>query len=62
MQVIGFNFEKIQAERKSHGKGGKIEINSNINIKEIIEDTIDVVKEKPVLKVNFEFSMPSSNF
>jgi hypothetical protein len=57
MQVIGFGFEKIQAERKNLTKQGNqnININSNINIKNISQEQIDVVKDKPVIKFDFEF-------
>ena len=56
MQIIGFNFEKIQAERKNNAKG-KIEISSNINIKSVTQESLDLVKEKPTLKFSFEFSL-----
>ncbi len=56
MQVIGFNFEKINAEKKSKIKG-KISINSNINIKSITQEKIIMVKDKPVLKFNFSFKV-----
>lgn len=56
MRVIGFNFEKISAEKKNPIKG-KIEIASNINIKEITQEKLDVVKDKPVLKLTFDFTV-----
>jgi len=57
MQVIGFNFEKISAERKEQEKKPeeKIEINSNISVKDITQEKIGIVKDKPVLKITFEF-------
>ncbi len=57
MQVIGFNFEKILAERKNQKAGGKIEIKSNINVKEISPEKVDLVKDKDVLKFSFEFTI-----
>ena len=54
MQVIGFNFEKISAERKKMPEG-KVEIKSNINIKSITQDKIELIKDKDVLKFSFEF-------
>tara|TARA_Y100000310_G_C20687703_1_gene820164 strand:- start:3585 stop:4028 length:444 start_codon:yes stop_codon:yes gene_type:complete len=56
MQVIGFNFEKIEAERKKPSQG-KLEVNSNINIKDISQEKLDVVKDKPVLKLSFDFKV-----
>jgi hypothetical protein len=56
MQVIGFNFEKISAERKKTPEG-KIEIKSNINIKSITQDKVELIKDKDVLKFGFEFSV-----
>ncbi|MCX6748335.1 MAG: hypothetical protein NT076_01900 [Candidatus Pacearchaeota archaeon] len=58
MQVIGFNFEKISAERKQSKKPvANIEVNSNINIKSITQEEIDLAKEKHALKFDFEFSI-----
>ena len=58
MRVIGFNFEKISAERKeAKSKQEKLEINSNINVREITQESLDMVKDKPVLKLNFEFKV-----
>jgi hypothetical protein len=54
MQVIGFNFTKISSERKK-ALEGKIEISSNMNIKDISPDKIPMIKDKEVLKFDFEF-------
>lgn len=56
MQVIGFNFTKISAERKKLPEG-KIEIKSNINIKSIAPEKVELLKDKDVLKFDFEFSI-----
>lgn len=56
MRIVGFNFEKIEAEKKSLGKG-KLEISSNINIKSIEQEKAEIVKDKPVLKLSFEFKI-----
>jgi len=56
MQVIGFNFDKIQAERKNPVKG-KLEIGSNIDIKSIAEEKLELIKDKSSLKVDFEFTV-----
>ena len=56
MQIIGFNFEKIEAERKK-APAGKIEINSNINIRAISQEKISMIKDEDVLKFAFDFSV-----
>lgn len=52
MHVIGFNFEKINAERHGNVKG-KLELNSNISISDITEDEIEQISKKP-LKFSFD--------
>lgn len=56
MQILGFNFEKIKAERKSQAQG-KLEISSNIDIKDIVQEKLDLVKEQVPIKISFEFSV-----
>lgn len=56
MQILGFNFEKIRAERKS-STGGKIEISSNIDVKEITQEKLDIVKDQAALRFAFDFSI-----
>ena len=55
MQVIGFNFDKIAAERKSYEIRNNLKINSNLNVKDITEEKTDVLKDRGVLKFVFEF-------
>ncbi|MBU0957390.1 MAG: hypothetical protein KKF56_01120 [Nanoarchaeota archaeon] len=55
MQVVGFNFEKITAEKKEQATG-KIKINSNIKITNITEDKVKSFSIE-VLKFGFEFSI-----
>ena len=56
MQVIGFNFEKIKAERKKDIKGN-LEIKSNIELKEVTQEKLELVKDKDVIKFSFLFSV-----
>jgi hypothetical protein len=56
MQIIGFSFEKILAERKKNPQG-KIEIKSNINLKDVKEEKVSLIKDKDVLRFTFEFSI-----
>ncbi len=54
--IVGFAFTKISAEKKE-GYKGKIDINNNVSIKDVAEDSLNLAKEKQnVLKVKFEFS------
>ena len=55
-RVIGFNFEKIDAERKSPPKG-KVQVRSNIDIKSITSEKLDIAKDQTALKFEFEFSV-----
>lgn len=56
MQIIGFNFTKISSERKKVPEG-KLEIKSNIDIKSVALEKIEMIKDKDVLKFNFEFTV-----
>jgi len=53
MKIIGFNLSKIQIQKKEKFEG-KIEINQNIDIKNITEDSIPITDEK-VLRFDFTF-------
>lgn len=57
MQVVGFNFNNISAEKKKENSQGKISINSNISIDEIKKEKIDVFKGKNTLKFSFTFTI-----
>lgn len=56
MKIIGFNLSKILIEKKETYEG-KVEVNQNIDIKEISKvskDTIQITEEE-VLKIDFAF-------
>ena len=59
MKIIGFNISKILIEKKEKIEG-KIEINQNIDIKEISKDNIPITEEE-VLKIDFSFLINYSN-
>jgi len=59
MQIIGFNFTKISCERKKD-PSGKLEIKSNIDLKNIAQEKLDLIKDKEVLKFTFEFTIEYS--
>ena len=55
MTIIGFNFSKIEAEKKQLIKG-KININNNVSIKNVEEKKLSLSNEKQkVLAFTFEF-------
>jgi hypothetical protein len=55
MKIIGFNIEKISGERKKPTKG-KIEVKSNIDIKNIEKQDIKI-SNQPGLKFDFSFTI-----
>ena len=56
MTIVGFNFTKIEAERKE-GIKGKINVNNNVAIKEVEEKKISLANDKQkVLSFTFEFT------
>ena len=57
MTIIGFNFTKIDAERKESLKG-KININNNVTIINVEEKKLSLATEKQkVLSFTFEFTV-----
>jgi len=59
MRIIGFNLTKISIQRKEEIQG-KLNINQNIDIKDIKEDNIPISQDK-ALKINFNFSINYSD-
>jgi hypothetical protein len=55
MTVVGFNFTKINAEKKSPMKG-KININNNISITNVEETTLPIDKTRAALQFSFVYS------
>jgi len=56
MAIVGFNFIKLNAERKSPPKG-KININNNVSIKDVASYDMFLGKNKQAgLKFEFEFT------
>ena len=58
MRIVGFAINKISAEKKKTA-GEKIQIKSNIDIKDIQKQPIDISKD-PALKFDFVFSVAYS--
>jgi len=56
MTVVGFALSKILIERKEAIKG-KIEVRSKLNIKSMKKEDIKLVKDKDVIKFDFEYSI-----
>lgn len=56
MAIVGFNFNKIDVEKKE-SKGGKVNIRNNVTVKDIIETDISLGTQKQnAIKFIFEFS------
>ena len=56
MTIVGFNFTKIEAEKKEMIKG-KININNNVHINNVEEKDLSLGNQKQkVLTFNFEFT------
>ncbi|MFH1510553.1 MAG: hypothetical protein ABIF10_02590 [Candidatus Woesearchaeota archaeon] len=56
MAIVGFNFNKMSAERM-HGVEGKINIKNNVSIKDITRQDLSLGSNKePALKFIFDFS------
>lgn len=54
MTIVGFNFEKIQAE-KNLNLQGNIKIRNNLNIVEVAQEKFPIQKSQDVLKFTFEY-------
>ena len=54
MAVVGFNFTKVNAEKKQPAKG-KISINNNVTVKNVEEINLAIGKDQKGLKFSFEF-------
>lgn len=57
MPFIGFNFDKISAERKADELKGNLKVNHNLHIRELKEEEINLDKTQNVLRFTFEFSL-----
>ena len=55
MNIVGFNFTKITAERKQ-AVLGNININNNITLKEVKEAKIGMAGDRGALRVSFVFT------
>lgn len=54
--IVGFGFTKLSAEKNEQVKG-KIDINNNVSIKDVVEDNLSLGKDKQsVIKFLFEFT------
>ena len=55
MTIVGFNFTKIDVEKKD-SQGGKINISNNVSIKDVVETDLSLGTEKQkAIKFVFEF-------
>ena len=54
--IIGYNFTKIEAERKKD-VSGKVDISSSVKINSVEEKEIEVLNKQKVLEIGFEFTV-----
>ena len=54
MRILGFNFKKVEAEKKKDIKG-KLNINTNLDIENIEKDKIDLAGD--ILKFSYIYSV-----
>lgn len=54
MQVIGFNFKKISAEKKE--KNNAVSVNTNIQFMDVSKEKVEML-DKDALKILFSFSV-----
>ena len=59
MQIIGFNLNKIHAEKKAALKDN-LQINSNISIKSVALENFDLLKDQSTVRITFEFRVDYS--
>ncbi|MBU0666296.1 MAG: hypothetical protein ABIC91_03870 [Nanoarchaeota archaeon] len=55
MTIVGFNFTKILVEKKKPVKG-KISINNNVMIKNVVESKLNVGNDKKSLQISFLYT------
>ena len=54
--IVGFGFTKLSAEKNENVKG-KIDINNNVSVKDVVEDNLSLGKDKQtIVKFLFEFT------
>lgn len=56
MRVLSFNFGQISGEKKSEIIN-KIQISSNIDIKSVTAEKVELIKEDSVIKVDYSFKI-----
>ena len=54
--IIGYNFTKIEAERKKE-ISGKVDISSTVKIISVEEKEIEILNKQKVLEIGFEFTV-----
>ncbi len=58
MKLMGFNLNKINAERKLNKPEGELKINSNVNVDEIKEAKSDLLKTREeLLAITFSYKI-----
>ena len=56
MAIIGYRIDTIHVERKEGRRNAKININSTVSLKNVVEDKIQQPAKTSMLKISFEFA------
>jgi len=56
MAIIGYRINTIHVERKEGRRNAKININSTVSLKNVVEDKIQQPSKTSMLKISFEFA------
>ncbi|HLD10931.1 MAG TPA: hypothetical protein VJB89_02525 [Candidatus Nanoarchaeia archaeon] len=60
MPIVGFNFTRINIEKKDKMNSGE-RINSNINITSVEQEKLNLKPSEEILRFNFEFTVDYSS-
>jgi len=56
MRVIGFNFKEISIEKKKE-INNELKINTNIDVKDLKKEELDLFKDKDIFNLEYEFKI-----
>ncbi len=57
MKAIGNSFKKISIERKSEPQDKKININTDVQVKNVKKQTTDIFKDKDTFIIDYEYKI-----
>ena len=57
MRIVGFNFKKINCERKKDNFQGKLNVDASLNIEDLTKSDMDLFKKQDILDCSFEYKI-----